>query len=253
MKKKNLEANVEISQESNSLLTALEENSVVHWISENGNKLLISSLGLIIVILFLYKIAFGDMIKAENDFFQAAQEYQLFDQQASTKEEVAASNEAFQRLQKIVARHPELKAKYDALIAQTLLDKNEGKQAESFAKEAIQRTHKENEPFFTLFSETTLLIGVEKYEQALKQSIELKEKLTNQTEPLLYAFNLLRIAALQQALSLNADELNTWQEWKQFVKKNDLITQNLIHHFKDGNASINNYVQARENILRVKN
>jgi hypothetical protein len=253
MKKKSPEANFEAPQESNSLSMALEENTIVQWISENGNKILFSFLGLIVGFLFIYKIAFGDMIKAENDFFQASQEYQLFDQKASTKEELATSNEAFQRLQKIMSRHSELKAKYDGLIAQTFLNRNEGQQAQPFAEQAIQRTRAENDPFFTLFSQTTLLIGMEKYEQALKQSIELKEKLANQIQPLLYGFNLLRIAALQHQLSLKKEELNTWQEWKLFVKNNDSINQNFVNHFKDGNVSINNYVEARENILRIKN
>ena len=254
MKKKNREANVEMPQESHSNWSiAFEENAIIQWISENGKHILFSFFGLIIGFLFIYRLAFGDMIKAETDFFQASQDYHVFSQKGVTPEEVAASNEALTRLQKIIARHPELKTKYDGLIAQVMLNRNEGQQAQSFATPAIQRTERENHPFFTSFSQTSLLIGNQKYDEALKQSLELKQQLPSHSHPFLYGFNLLRIAALQQQLSFKEDELITWQEWKQFVKKNDLITQNLIHHFKDGNASINNYVQARENILRVKN
>lgn len=253
MKKKNREVNVEIPQDSPSFSTAFEENSLIQWFSDNGKIVLFSFFGLIIAFLLIYRLAFGEMIKAETDFFHASQEYQVFSQHATTPADLEASNEALQRLQKIMGRHPELKAKYEGLIAQTLVNREEGQRSQSFGEEAIQRTLSENQPFFTQFSQNTLLIANHNYAQALQQSLELKEQLRTQSYPLLYGFNLLRIAALQQNLSFKEAELNTWQEWKQFVKNDDSVTKKLVNHFKDGNMSINNYIDARENILRIKN
>jgi len=69
-------------------------------------------------------------------------------------------------------------------------------------------------------------------------------------EPLLYGFNLLRIASLQQQLGSKTEELNAWKEWKQFAQSDTKSSQKLINHFKDGNVSITNYIEAREKKLK---
>ncbi len=157
---------------SMDLASKLEEHPIVQWFAENGKSLLyVLGAGILLFILG-YKLANGASNQSEMDYVQAQNEFNRF----QTSEERDAQEDSFQKLVAVMDRHPELHAKYDGLIAQTLLNRSQTADAKKFASSALERTKSENEPFYTDFAQTTLLIAEEKYADALQRAQALQQK-----------------------------------------------------------------------------
>lgn len=226
-----------------------EENGAIQWLSEYGRYLIFALLAVIAIVLLLYKLVANSNSKADSDYLSADSNFRTF---ISADEEPSVTEEAFNKLQTIIERRPELHAKYDGLIAQTLINRNQTDLALPFADLAMQRTHIEDRPFFTSYTKTTLLIGNKKYEEALEKAKELEQQMLSKSSNslTLFAFNLLRIATLQQQLGLKEEELASWKKWKQLSEDHPQAIAPLIRHFQEGKISLLNYIQARENSLK---
>ena len=248
--------------ETNSLSDFLAESPIIQWISDNGRNLLWILLAFLASALLLYKIFGGSSTKTESDYFKAEGEFSVFENSADPK----AQNEALSKLSALLTRYPDLQPKYDGLVAQTLLNRNEVKEALPFANRTLSRTGKDHLPFYADYAHATLSISQEKYDDALKQAQTLKEKMISHAKEngdekefgdALYLFNLLRIAMLNQQLGNKEEELRAWQEFKQsavqrqgegYFVQSDLF-ENVIKKLQEGKASLLNYIEAREKLL----
>jgi hypothetical protein len=248
-----------------------EENTLIHWLSRYGSYALLIAIGTLLVLTLAYRLTSGGSEKAEKDYFNADREFQLFVQPISADADPMVNNEALKRLEAIMQRRPELHAKYDGLIAQTLIFRGHTDKAAHFANLALMRTASENQPFYAEYAENTLLIGNQQYQEALTRSQDLQKKMTEtlaQSQDdqhrafgdTLFAFNLVRIGMLQQQLGLSKEELKTWQEWEHFVQQNQGINlagmvssvafEKQLNHFADKKVSLLNYIEAREKTLQ---
>lgn len=241
----------------------LEEHPVVQWFAENGKSLLYALGGGILLFILGYKLVNGTGSKSEADFLQAQGDFVRF--QESPDREI--QEESFKKLVALLDRHPELHAKYDGLIAQTLLNRSQTAEAQKFAQGALDRTRSENDPFYSDFAQTTMLIAESKYADALQRAEALKQKMLPLVTKernfggLLYADNLVRIGMLQQQLGDTKGELQTWQEWKKlagFSKESSvneidpLSFQAINSLYSEGKISLMNYIEFREKSLAQK-
>jgi hypothetical protein len=232
--------------------------STSDWMRENLNSIIAIGAGLLVLgSLVVYQWNSGslsDYITAEKTF----------------NEWSGDRNEKLIKLQKILKQHPELHAQYDGRIAQKLLINSEQGLAASFSK-ATQKRIGGLSPYYTRFSNCSLLIGEKKFESALSESKALKLAL-DQDEAfwetkselvrhggILYGYNLLRIAFLEQYLG-NADgELAAWKEFKKEAgwlesesptkldaQSFELISQN----FQRNDVSLKDFIQYRETFLQ---
>lgn len=238
-----------------SLADHLEEHPYIQWFSKNGQAILYLLLGAVILFVLLYRF-FGGSEKSQQDFYEA--ESSLLTLQQNPED----TQNALDRLQKILKAHPELHAKYDGLIAQALLNKGDVQEAKPFASLAIERTKAENSPYYTDFALTTLLIAEQKYDEALLQAKALLQKMQAQEEKqndnsVLFAYNLLRIGMLQQQLGAMEDAQQTWKEWIGLAEQSSNrissgINSNgfyqLNRAFTEGKLSLFNYMTAQENL-----
>ncbi len=238
----------ETSFEKIPLADILGENPWIQWISENGRNLLILFLILISLFFVVFQISSNRTTKSELNFINAENDYQRFIAETNP----AKAQEILTKLNSILTAYPELKPKYDGLIAEKLIIEGNLLPNLEMATSAIERTKSENAPFYTDYSETTLLIAQKKYEEALKKSLALNEalilNLKSEPETLLMPFNLLRIGTLQQLLGLQAEELKTWNEWN--LKGDNQSFKNLVNQFNIEKVSLTNYIETREKFLK---
>lgn len=165
------------------------------------------------------------------------------------------------QLEKIVKKHPELRAQYDAPVGQSLLAAIAPQEASPFIERTLQRT---NQPYYSDYSKTSLKISHGSYQEALQESLSLKEKMLSDGEywdkldesSSLFAFNLMRIAVLSQQLGEKEKELSAWQEIKSYsdpIKKDDKIGQagfkQLLTHFTVQETTLLDYIKTREEDL----
>lgn len=230
-----------------ALVDVLEENQTFQWITENGKTVFAAFLGILVISIAVYKMAFAGAEKSEYAFINAENDYQLYIAKGQP--------ENLQKLNTLMTAHPELHAKYDALIAQNFISQDKTDQALPYATPSIKRTETENSPFYSAYSQGSLLIGEKNYKEALSQALSLKQLMEKDANgnygDILYGLNLIRIGMLQKELGLFQDEAVLWQEWKQYasLNKDSPKFNYLMNYFQEGKISLINYIEAREKLI----
>ena len=267
---KRMKKQAQHSTKENPLASAfgLEGNPFINWITHYGENLLYAVLGLFILLFGGYLWFAGNSTQAEGEFQNANEQFIIFQQEAQPASK--AQIEAFSKLTQLIAKQPDLGSKYDARIAQELIDRQDYKQAKPFAEAALDRVSKDQIPFYVDYAQITLLIAGHHFEEAIKQSIALKEEILkalsqwNETakehssSELLFAFNMLRIPLLQQQIGAKVDERQSWDEWKSYSNSEshslpstfDTKAFNTVAQlFTDGSVSLNNYIDMRMQMI----
>lgn len=267
MKKKN--ADVSSSIKLDRIDDSWEENQIVQWITKYGFPALLALLAGIALVFIIFRLITLGNEEAEMEYWNADKEFAQFSNPSTLESDPLAGEDALARLNAILNRQPELHAKYDGLIAQTLIGRNDIGDALPFAKSALNRTETENTPYYTSYAQTTLLIGESHYEDALNLAVLLDKQMRealNQNLPieqrhfgdLLFSFNLLRIGILQEKLGLKDQELHTWQEWKRYQQGTEAPTlakafqqQNIF--LSEGKVTFADYIDYRiQRLLGIK-
>ncbi|MBS0615185.1 MAG: hypothetical protein JSR58_01365 [Verrucomicrobia bacterium] len=178
--------------------------------------------------------------------------------------------ETLSKLEKILRRHPELHVKYDGAIAQKLLSSSQSGLAQAYAHAAIKRMGTFS-PYYTDFSSASLLIAGGKLEDALAAAKKLKIQMENDEAfwqkrspivshgSILYAYNLVRIAALEKVAGSPEGELTAWHELKKnagwdlaapSTKASDAEAYLLVaQNFQLKDVTLRDYIRHREAVL----
>lgn len=208
---------------------------------------------LIVSMLVIYQLWNAGQSRADRDYADAEKEFRIFIGIDGEKTSAEGLQKAFTQLQILMKQHPELEAKYDGMIAQTLINRNQDDLAAPFAQRALKRTQQENSPYYASYAETTLLIGNNNYNDALAQAKQLQQRIQEAPHPdaahigdMLVAFNLLRIGMLQHQLGLKEEESKSWTELQQFLKKNPEIAAQI--NLQAGQISLLDYIKAQGNL-----
>lgn len=230
----------------------LADHPIIQWIMTNKRYLLFGFLGLFLLLIVSYRLISSTTLKAEEDFFRVQMTFNAFQEKAIHSKESSESLIDLNQLISLMDLHPELHAKYDGLIAQSLLIENLESKARPFAEQSFIRTKGENLDFYHEYAKTTLLIGAARYEEALTQTKQLKENLAqietgNSFGETLYAFNLIRLATLYQQLGQSEQELQTWNEVEQYRPNQETLMA--LHQLFSEPSSLEHYIKERRRIL----
>lgn len=221
----------------------------VEWITAHKNLLLGIFLGLMLFLILASQFINWRTLNAEKDFFQAQTLFTQFQNSAiqqPTENSTAAAD--FDQLEALLQRHPELKPKYDGGLAQSFLINGQTEQAQPIIEGIFKRTQPDHLSLYQDYTQTSLLIGHGKFEESLQRALKLKTSLDQLDEkgpPLLYIFNLIRIATLYQQASRFQEELNVWDQLQnQPQLRESLMAVNQA--FKMGQATLNQYIEERK-------
>ncbi len=237
----------------------IKESPYFQWLMENGKALPYIFGGLLLACALIFKYSTSKDSKAESNYLLAENYFEMLTR--SLQGEAGDSKETLATLDKlaeITNSYPELNSRYDGLIAQLLLAMQKEKEAAPYAERTLDRTKKDNTPYHTSFSETTLLIAKGLYAEALVNAKELQKKLKADagTDSLrspyanLFAYNLLRIAMLEQQAGSPQGEKEAWDEWMaHFDQTENSGLENafaaLNQELKEGKYSLVEYIKAR--------
>ena len=199
--------------------------------------------------------------RSEEEYVVAKGAFKRWEQSQSLGE----NEDHLRQLRESIEKYPELQAQYDPYIAQFFLAMAEPNQGAPFIERTLRRTE---QPYYSDYSRTSLKISHKNYQQALEDSLKLKEKLENdlsydvtskQHYCLLFAFNLLRIAILHQQLDHRKQELETWKliehygGWKEEKLSNEAMGNkgftDLLNHFTIGRTTLIDYIIKRKEQL----
>ncbi|MCH9630094.1 MAG: hypothetical protein S4CHLAM37_00870 [Chlamydiia bacterium] len=217
----------------------------------------------LIVFFLIFKMSVAKS-KAEGDFLAAKASF------AKWQSDSALDSVHLQTLKGVIKKHPELAAPYESQIIQKMLALGEEKKSRHYVENLLKRAANRPNSYFTKFSKSSLLIEKGEKATALERSIRLKEEMLSDARfreismkygSTLFAFNLLRIAMLSQALELSDKELVAWRELVDYAKWDSAgnvspaiqldpkAFDELLTHFTDKNLSLKDYIKYRESRL----
>ncbi len=174
---------------------------------------------------------------------------------AFTKWSATPNDDAlYASLKSAIRNVPALQKKYEATIAQKLIDMDKLDEAIAMADRSLSRV-KNEVPYHAAFAGTSLLIERGSFQEALEKSVALKEQMGTSflTEykggSLLYAHNLLRIACLQQELNNKPGEKAAWEELELFLQTKAKSAQILLGSFSEKQIDLTQYSAERKKAL----
>lgn len=238
----------------NHLKQFTDDSPLMEWLQKQGKNLLIGLLIFIALLFIAYRMSSLGNARTEADYSEAAQQFTLF-QKSNDKD-------AYDKLQVILNRNPELHPKYDGQLAQLLINRDDPQGAQAFAALVFDRVRNDDVPYYEEFGAITLLISKGDYSTALERSKNLKQKLLKDASntqqdrvfgDLLFAYNLLRIAMLEQKAGTKEGEQTAWSEWKSYttastnsasIKAAPFYTLDSL--FGEGQLTLNNYIKSRQ-------
>lgn len=230
----------------------LMENSLVEWLSTYKKFIIGGALVLLAVLILAYRWISTQTLKDERDFFSAQIDFNRFQEKALKADEQGSFANSLNQLSTLMQRHPELQAKYDGPVAQTLIVVQQAEQARPFAERLFERTKDEPVHLFRQYADTSLLISAGQYQEALSQAQALKQVMDQQTNDLqadtLYIFNLIRLATLHQQLGQTQEEWQAWENLERYSKNLDALVT-VYQLFREGDFSLNKYIEERKKIL----
>lgn len=222
----------------------------IEWLSANKKILLWGFLALLACLILTYRLMAMRTLSAETDYFQAQTLFTQFEQASSSSPDSLPSE--LDQLKAIMERHPELKPKYEGSLAQTLLIMGQDAQAQAFATDIFERTAPDDLSLYQDYSQVSLLIGEERYADALQQTQLLQaalDQLNEKANPILYVFNLIRLAMLYQQMGQAQEELQAWEQLQNQPHRLEAVLA-ANHVLKVGQASLNQYIEERKNALK---
>lgn len=218
------------------------ESPVVEWLKDNGKFLVWGLAALFVVLFLLFRLYSSAEVKSEKDYIDASRlQSKIF---VPSKAEQSLSE-----LKILVARHPELNAEYDGLMAQAYLNLNQPNESAPLINRTNQRIKTDSLAAFVTSSQIALEISEGKNDTAYPKALSLKENLKD-NKGSLYYFNLIRIGMLQEKLKLKKEEISTWEEFLAVVKTGDVAALRLVQAIDADGASFNTFVQERLNKLK---
>ena len=237
--------------EKTDLSEFLNENTYIQWITHHGRELLMGFVAIVLILIIVLRMTTGYGSKAYSDYISAENNFYTVLIGAKPGSDPRATEDALESLDKLLEKHPELHARYDGILAQTLINQGKVKESITFVKESINRSTKKELPFYADFAVTTILITKQQYEKALDRAKALKNRMVaNGFGDTLYAYNLIRIAMLEKQVGTPEDELTAWQELKKAESVDAKAFEQVIQLFKEGNVTLADYIEAREKTLK---
>jgi hypothetical protein len=223
----------------------------IEWLSAHKNILLWAFFGLVATLIIVSRLIAWRTLDAEKDFFQIQTAFTQFQQAAITPTDSSTAAADLEQLKALMQQHPELKPKYEGPLAQTLLINGQIPEAQIFIEDIFKRTQPDHLQFYQDYTQTSLLIGQGHYADALERAEQLKSSLDQLAEgvnPILYVFNLIRLAMLYQQTHQPQAEWNAWEELQNQPQRMEaVLTASQV--LKIGNASLNQYIEERKNVL----
>lgn len=197
---------------------------------------------LIVILAVTLRISSSKQSKGELDFSKAA----LLSSQLN------GNPETVEQLRALIKRHPELKSKYQGMLAHSELKTDPDPTVVELAEGLINSNtlYEEHPDLLPLkeFSTISLAITDGQLDQALERSLRLQRTLEEEDRlDYLLTLNTLRIASLYRQTQ-NETEEEAWlsQLQQQLIKQ----PQQISVHFQAGSLSLRDYIQQRKEQLQ---
>lgn len=160
----------------------------------------------------------------------------------------------FQKVKKLMHKSSSLEKRMAPEVLQLLVANGKLGDAEELSSKALKEA-KEIIPFHVFFSETSSLIERMHYQEALEKSVSLRERMLKAPKEeklgtsVIFAYNLLRIACLQQTLQNKPGEKAAWEDLEGFFQEQKETSSKLLEIFQERGVDLFQYISLRKKAL----
>lgn len=212
-----------------------EENKFIALLSKHWSKFLLALLAVASIAAWTERLLNKSDSQNKQDFATVNQIFEQF------QKGQYLSSASIEIAENILARHPELHPKYDAMLALTFLSQAETTEGLKYAQSLTKQVDSELPMFYKNYAQTSLLISSENYSEAFTRSLALQEELKeNSGYPTLDAMNTLRILFLADRLGDRTHKDASWQKLQHHPAYPTI--QTLFH---EGTLSLADYVSKK--------
>jgi len=242
------------SQQFADITPTIEETLVqhpyFHYLSKHAKTIGYAAILITALLFLIYRFSASRSDEQKLDYMRAYREFRIVEGNGGTdSQNTENQQQALNNLSAILERRPSLQAKYDGQLAQRLLILDMPDDALPFAKRVMTRTNGEL-PLFHRFSQTSLQIAQGKVEEALEQAKALRDVMLESEETkafsnTLFAFNLIRIASLEQKIGSPQAERVAWEELLAYQDIAPKAFQQISESLNLGSMSLEQYIDYR--------
>lgn len=218
----------------------LTTHPLVLFAIEKKKEILWTFFGLVAFAFLAIRLSGWATGETEVDYVTAKNDLNLLITHPSGTENSDEARDALERLQTIVARHPDLASKYDGSIGQILLAENKPDAALPYVDRALSRTTEELLPNYARFAALSVIVQEGRLDEALEKSLALKEDLKIADDTPLYAYNLLRIILIAKEIGNNDVVKKGLEEWRQ--KEGLPAFEKIISRFSQEEIPLRDYL-----------
>lgn len=154
----------------------------------------------------------------------------------------------YEAMEQAFRKAPALKKKYESAIAQRLFVVGRTEEAVKIAQGVLARS-KAQAPLHAAFAAGSLLIEQGAYQQALEQSVALKEQMQDHKPFILYGELLIRIAHLHQQMKNQPGEKVAWEELQAHLKTDPAAADSILGSFSEKQVDLMHYMTERQKAL----
>lgn len=185
----------------------MEENKFIHFLSKNWQKILLGVLSIACIGVWSERLFRTNQRHSKEDFQVVNQIYDRFQ-----KGEFLAA-ESIEAVEGILGRHPELRPKYDLLLALTFFSQHKTLEGIHYARSMVERVSAQLPEYYKEYADNTFLIAEKKYQNAFTAALSLQDKLKGEEKyQNLDAMNTLRLFFLAEQLEDETQKKSSWEK-----------------------------------------
>lgn len=208
-----------------------EESKFITFLKKHWSKLFLSLLAVACIAAWTDRLLKGNGSRNKQDFLTIRHLHESFQKGGFLPEE------SLESMENILARHPELHPKYDALLALTYFSQAKAAEGKHYAQALIQQADDQLPCAYKHYANTTLLIAEARYPEAFEACQQLETTLKECDYPKLQVMNTLRLVFLADLLGNHGAAANYWSQLQKLPLYPDI--ESLFH---EGKLSLSDYM-----------
>lgn len=231
-------------------IDSIRDSDFFNKLIEQRRNLPYIFLVMVLVIGISFKFMSGRSQRAESNFLLAENYKAKIIRSITAPNGISTELNALNDLDKINQNYPELQPKYDGMMGQLYLINGDLSYSEKINQRVTQRTGNDQYLNQHDLTKTTYNIAKGNYKEALAEAKALQGKLSADEKTTL-AYNVLRMAMLQQELGDVAAEREIWDLWKTLSQQpnNSESFALVADRFKEGDFTLTEYINERNRVI----
>lgn len=185
----------------------MDENKIISFLGKHWTKILLGVLAVACILVWTERLLGSHRHQSKQDYVVASQILEQFRKGESLPQESIEIAEG------ILARHPELRPKFDSILALAYFSQANSEKGIYYARSVIERAATELPAAYRDYAQASLFISQKRFKEAFEAALSLYKKLKDSSDySTLDAMNTLRLVFLSEILGKEEEKKIYWEK-----------------------------------------